>query len=189
MFESPEDRLLIQRCIERQTGAWEAFLQQHLPLLHHIVRKMAHLTGTPAAKEDFEDCLAEVLMIILADNFKVLRDFQGESKLSTYLLVIARRKAGRFWIQRRECLVFRPQRQCEEEGQLYTPETHGELGEEMQKLLSHLTEREREAVRLHHLQGCSYAEVARELDISVNSVGPLLSKARKRLNRATKREI
>jgi hypothetical protein len=29
MFETPEERLLVQRCLERQPGAWESFLEKY----------------------------------------------------------------------------------------------------------------------------------------------------------------
>jgi RNA polymerase sigma-70 factor (ECF subfamily) len=62
-----------------------------------------------------------------------------------------------------------------------------ELGEKLGKLLEKLPASEREAVRLHHLEGYSYSEVASHLRIPVNSVGPLLTKARKRLNKAAQK--
>lgn len=187
MFESPEDRLLIQRCLERLPGAWEAFLQRYLPLFHHVARKTAHLSGFTPTLEDIEDCLAEILLQILSDQFKVLKNFQGESSLGTYLLVVARRRAARFWINRKKNTSLGGKADSIEAEQ--APDLTEEplvIGDELGKLLSSLPVREREAVRLHHLEGFSYTEVASQLRIPVNSVGPLLSKARKRLHRAAK---
>lgn len=190
MFASAEERQLVQRCLERQPGAWDAFLERFLPLFHHTARKTAHLAGKGFQPEDLEDCLAEIFLEILAGNFRCLKLFHGESSLATFLLVVARRRATRFWMERKSAPVpvADPEQECaranpgDEQGS-----ASADLGERLGSLLNQLPLTEREAVRLHHLEGYSYSEVASQLRIPVNSVGPLLTKARKRLNRAAHR--
>ena len=53
--------------------------------------------------------------------------------------------------------------------------------EEVQKLLRKLPTREREVVRLFYLEGRSYEEISSALHIPVNTIGPVLSRAKKRL--------
>jgi RNA polymerase sigma-70 factor (ECF subfamily) len=53
--------------------------------------------------------------------------------------------------------------------------------EEVQRLLETLPSRERKVVRLYYLEGLSYEEISTDLDIPVNSIGPILSRARKKL--------
>ena len=69
--------------------------------------------------------------------------------------------------------------------------THIRTGEDqlftIQVLLEKLKPMEREAIRLHHLEGCSYSEVARQLKVPLNSIGPLLSRARRKIQ-ATRTE-
>ena len=55
--------------------------------------------------------------------------------------------------------------------------------EEVQKLLKKLPSRERNVVRLSYLEGRSYEEISTELNIPVNSIGPILSRARNRLRK------
>lgn len=188
MFASSEERKLVQGCLERQPGAWEAFLERFAPLFHHIARKTAHLAGKGSQPEDLEDCLAEILMEILSGNYRCLKLFQGESSLTTFLLVVARRRATRFWMERKSAPV--PIVDGAKQFSQANPEKEDgpELGEKLGALLNQLPLTEREAVRLHHLEGYSYSEVASQLRIPVNSVGPLLTKARKRLNRAAHRQ-
>ncbi len=190
MLASLEDRQLVQRCLERQPGAWDTFLERFLPLFHHTARKTAHLAGKACQPEDVEDCLAEILLEILSGNFRCLKLFQGESSLATFLLVLARRRASRFWLERKSVPVPIPDAD-RQTGGVVSGEDQGEAsvewGERLGSLLMQLPLTEREAVRLHHLEGYSYSEVASQLRIPVNSVGPLLTKARKRLNRAAQR--
>ena len=58
--------------------------------------------------------------------------------------------------------------------------------EEVQKLLNKLPAREREVVRLRYLEGRSYEEISTELHLPVNNIGPILSRAKKRLRKDVK---
>ena len=56
-----------------------------------------------------------------------------------------------------------------------------ELAERLQQALGQLTPREASVFCLRSLEGLSYKEIAVQLDLTTNSVGVLIHKARKRL--------
>jgi RNA polymerase sigma-70 factor (ECF subfamily) len=56
-----------------------------------------------------------------------------------------------------------------------------ERQEEVLKLLRRLPSREREVVRLFYLEGRTYEEISATLNMPVNTIGPVLSRAKKRL--------
>ena len=58
--------------------------------------------------------------------------------------------------------------------------------EEVEKLLGKLPAREREVVRLYYIEGRNYEEISTELGLPINSIGPILSRARKKLRRDVK---
>src|SRR4029077_10330235 len=58
--------------------------------------------------------------------------------------------------------------------------------EEVQKILGKLPAKDREVVRLYYLEGRTYEEIATDLNVPVNSIGPILSRARKRLRKDVK---
>ncbi len=58
--------------------------------------------------------------------------------------------------------------------------------EEVEKLLTRLSGRDREVVRLRHLEGRSYEEISTILDIPVNTIGPILARARTRMRKPAK---
>ncbi len=58
-----------------------------------------------------------------------------------------------------------------------------ELASELRLVLGQLPARQAEAFCLHHIEDCSYQEVACALGISVDSVGVLIHRARKRLRK------
>lgn len=177
------DRELLRRCLAKQPGAWNDFVDRFLGLIYHVIQHTAHLRSTPLKPEDTEDLAAEILLQIVARDYAVLREFRGNSSLATYLTVIARRicvseLARRTAAREVQAPTTSPE-PAEPEGQDHASGL--ERLEEVERLLSKLPSRERAVVRLHYIEGRSYEEISTELNIPVNSIGPVLSRARKKL--------
>jgi RNA polymerase sigma-70 factor (ECF subfamily) len=184
------DRDLIKRCLAHQPGAWNDFIDRYIGLIYHAIHHTAHLRSTPLRAEDTEDLAAEVLLQIVAKDYAVLREFRGNSSLATYLTVIARRICVHELARRTAAREVQPPAEADNEGRSRPaepedmPRTPGlESLEEVERLLTRLPAKEREVVRLHYLEGRTYEEISIELNIPVNSIGPVLSRARKKLRR------
>ena len=183
------DRALLQRCLAHQPGAWNDFVDRFLGLIYHVVHHTAHLRSLPLRPEDIEDLAAEVLLQIVSNDYAVLRQFRGQSSLATYLTVIARRICVHELMRRAAVRELPP---AGDGRPLPEPEEppKAQLGleslEEVQKLLGRLPSRERRVVRLYYLEGRSYEEISIELGVPVNSIGPILSRARKLLRKQAK---
>jgi RNA polymerase sigma-70 factor (ECF subfamily) len=185
------DRTLLKRCLTHQPGAWNDFVDRYLGLIYHVVHHTAHLRSTPLRPEDVEDLASEILLQIVSNDYAVLRQFRGQSSLATYLTVIARRSCVHELARRLTAREVQPR---EDGHQQSIPEPEemprAQLGleslEEVEKLLGKLPSREREVVRLYYLEGRSYEEISTELSIPVNSIGPILSRARKKLRKDVK---
>jgi RNA polymerase sigma-70 factor (ECF subfamily) len=65
-----------------------------------------------------------------------------------------------------------------------TPNAGIERVELVQQLLRKLPSREREVVRMFYLEGRTYEEISSALNIPVNTIGPVLSRAKKKLKNA-----
>jgi len=184
------DRDLLKRCLAHQPGAWNDFVDRFLGLIYHVVHHTAHLRSTPLRAEDTEDMAAEVLLQIVAHDYGILRNFRGNSSLATYLTVIARRICVHELARKNAAREVQPGRDAREMDGIEAeemPRTSGlESLEEVEKLLSKLPGREREVVRLHYIEGRSYEEISTELKIPVGSIGPILSRARKKLRQGVK---
>ena len=50
-------------------------------------------------------------------------------------------------------------------------------------MLGKLSERDAEVVRLYHLKYLNYRQIAKQLNIPENTIGPILSKARRQLRK------
>jgi RNA polymerase sigma-70 factor (ECF subfamily) len=184
------DRSLVQRCLNHDRGAWNDFVDRFLGLIYHVVHHTAFLRSTPLPPEDTEDVVAEILLQLVANDYAALRQFRGESSLATYLTIIARRICVHELARRAAAREVQPKtdgRAVEEEREAPAKAEAGlENLEEVQKLLGKLPSREREVVRLCYLEGRSYEEISTALHIPINTIGPILSRARKRLRQNVK---
>jgi RNA polymerase sigma-70 factor (ECF subfamily) len=184
------DRDLLKRCLAHQPGAWNDFVDRYLGMVYHVIHHTAHLRSTPLRPEDVEDVAAEILLQIVANDYAVLKQFRGNSSLATYLTVIARR----ICVQELSCrFALREVQPNADKANLNDVEDHKaprgaglDSLEEVEKLLAKLPSREREVVRLHYIEGRSYEEISTELKMPINSIGPILSRARKKLRKETK---
>jgi RNA polymerase sigma-70 factor (ECF subfamily) len=184
---TPQHRDLLRRCLNHEPGAWNEFVDQFLGLIYHVIHHTAHLRSVPLRPEDVEDLAAEILLQLVAKDYHVLREFRGKSSLATYLTVVARRICVQELSRRTAAREVQPRR----DGQMEQVETEAEgppqagVGletlEEVAKLLKKLPARERQVVRLYYLEGRTYEEIATELSVPINSIGPILSRARKKL--------
>jgi RNA polymerase sigma-70 factor (ECF subfamily) len=181
------DLVLLDRCLRHEAGGWKAFVDQFLGLIFHVVKRTSQLVGMPLRPADVEDVAAEILLEIIKNDFAVLRHFRRQSSLATYLTVIARRvclhEMNRRWAERMP--VQAPDRPQAEPDRLTAPPPFSQMEdrEEIERLLGRLPAPERHVVRLFYLEGHTYQEIGSQLHIPINSIGPMLFRARQKLRK------
>lgn len=187
MSLTPLDRELLHDCLQRKPGAWNDFVDRFLGLMIHVVGSTAHLRSVRLAPEDHEDVVAEVLTQFLNDDCKVLRRFQGNASLAAYITVIARRTTIHE-LNRRQSVKDDIRRgggalpaDLEAPDDTAAAQKGIDSLEQVERLLRKLRGKDREVVRLFYLEGRTYEEISTELDIPVNTLGAMLSRARKKL--------
>ena len=85
------DRQLIDRCLRKDPGAWNDFVDRYMGLIYHVIHHVSHARSVVLSDPDIEDIAAEIFLEIVDDDYAALRRFKGESSLPTYLTVVARR--------------------------------------------------------------------------------------------------
>lgn len=95
------DRDLLDRCVDNAPGAWNDFVDRFYGLFVHVARHTAHSRSVRLDSADIDDLCADVFLAILADDFRVLKAFEGRSSLATYLTVVSRRVVVRKLSERR----------------------------------------------------------------------------------------
>ena len=179
------DLNLLKRCLAEEPGAWNDFVDRFIGLFVHVINHTAHARSVQLSSHDVDDLCAELFLVLLADNYAVLRNFRGKSSLATYLTVIARRIAVREIARRRmaEALGHVTAHQTSlEKAHVAAPENQRvDDREEVQRMLENLPPQDADIVRQYHLEGKSYREISTGLGVPENSIGPTLTRAREKL--------
>jgi RNA polymerase sigma-70 factor (ECF subfamily) len=178
MSPTDEEGILLERCLHHQPGAWNDFVDRYLGLIYRVIHFTAHQRSTSLQPEDVEDVAAEILLQIVANNYAALRQFQKRSSLATYLTVIARRICVHEMIKRHKQRTqnLGDAKQVPEPADRH--QSSFDTMDEVQRLLSKLPRRAREAVRMFFLEGRSYEEISTKMNVPVNTIGALLSRAK-----------
>ena len=175
---------MIQALVARDRNAWCRFVERFQGLVYARVARTAVEYNYRLDRADLEDICAEVFACLITNDFSSLRRFQGRSSLATWLTVVARRVCVRY-LQRN-----RTQTQVQEA----FDDTAGQAprdalaalveAEDTRRLyatLDRLSATDQSVLRMFYLDDLSYAEISKRLSISINTVGPKLQRAQKRL--------
>ena len=181
MSLSEVDRQLLQRCLDRVPRAWQDFVDRFLGLVVHVANHAAESRGITLDQSTRDDLVAEVFLVVIANDFSVLRRFRRNCSLATYLTVISRRVIARRLVsslRQSRHLLANIEPAIGEDRAL---PSRMENQEEVQKLMLRLDPQEANVVRMYHLEGKSYQEISQVVGMSENSIGPVLSRAREKM--------
>ncbi len=177
------DRELLDQCLMSAPRAWVNFVDRFLGLMIHVVTHTARTRGLPLDDDTRDDLVAEIFAAIVADKYVVLRRFQKNCSLATYLSVIARRITVRRLMTRSPATLS--DELLDQQGQPDRELAQFEDAEEVERLLTRLSPDEAQIVRMYHLDGLSYQEISRQIGIQESSIGPVLSRARNKMRQVS----
>jgi RNA polymerase sigma-70 factor, ECF subfamily len=183
------DRNLLERCLHGKPRAWEDFVDRFMGLVIHVVNHTARARSVRLSVADRDDLCAEVFLTIVRNDYAVLRNFRGKSSLATYLTVVARRIVVRDLLTRMSAAQLIDGSSQHSVQSAADPHPSVEVRfddrEEVERLLGGLHGTEAQVMRLYHIEGKSYHEISMAVGMPENSIGPILSRARNKLRRAT----
>lgn len=163
-------------------GAWDEFVRRTRSAIQRgatIALRKFRISD----KESIENVHQQVYVELLRDNHKTLRTYRGDSDLEGWVAVIAMRTAYRIMRQRApeaslpELLPAAP---------TPAPGEKAERTEFLDKLdaaFRKLEPREAALIRLSYYEEMSYKDIASTLGIPLNSVSPLLIRAKEKLKK------
>jgi RNA polymerase sigma-70 factor (ECF subfamily) len=177
------DRSLLQRCLARKPRAWEDFVDRFMGLVVHVVNHSVQSRSLRLPAEDREDLVAQVFFTLVKDDLAALRHFRGESSLATYLTVIARRVVVAELLRQRAHARGGDHQTPEHEFAMAGVEVEQRLSDrdQVERMMADLDAAEANVVRMYHLEGMSYQEISSAVGMPENSVGPMLSRARRKM--------
>jgi len=182
-----DERVLVERCVRGEAGARETFAASYIPVIRKAVRQV--LGPGQSATVDVENVVQQVFLDLLRDGARKLETFDGRSRLTTWLTVVATRNAL-------NTVEADPDRRLEREKRHGLAETLARLGgrhalppdeaareeerAQVQAVLGRMSDRDRLLLKIVREEGGSYSEAARILGVSPNSIGSLLERAQSR---------
>ena len=176
----PDDDRLAQRLIARDPGAWEAFLAEYGGLLAAACRWTLFHAGAPSDPSSVSDASAEVVRALLEDDARLLRRHRPGTPLGAYLRVIARSRTLNALPRNRAFSLLEDRDAPLDEGADAALQA-AERAARLREALFRLDPKDREALRLFHLEGLPYAEISRRTGIPQGALGMALTRARERL--------
>lgn len=194
-----DDIEIIQQCIEREVGAWNRFVDRFSSLIFSLIHKSFQHLGFDYIEQDAEDVLENVLIAFVEKDYKLLRQYDSQYRFSTWVGVIVRTQVGRYLRKRKEKVISIETLRAQAGGEDRIEEMESDRGsptenlfqrEEVELLHQALQEvgfKERLILTLAYFDEKDYKEIAEALDISVNSVGAYLYRAKNKLSKVMKK--
>jgi RNA polymerase sigma-70 factor (ECF subfamily) len=188
MHTSPhaDDQSLVERMVCGDGQAWQRFVQQHGRLVRSRVADVAAAFGRSEDDSAIDDATAEVFAALLGNDAAALRAFAGRSSLGTYVAVIATRSATRGFARKRIVVASSIDTDLNQAAGVATGDPAHDLidAEQHRRLhvmLSRLPQKQRDVVRMFHLQSKSYSDISDQLQMPIGSIGPTLRRAEAKL--------
>jgi len=170
------DEALLAKVARRDQAAFEKLF------LKYQKRLFRYLLGAVRAEATVEELVCETM----TDVWRNARTFQGRSRVSTWIFVIASNKAKT--VMRRPQLVEAdPGAVLRLEDPSHSPAdeiARQELAGQVRAALEHLTPEHRQVVELTFMHGFSYQEIAQIAGCPVNTVKTRMFHAKRRLREA-----
>lgn len=189
-----EDRQLVGMMVAREPSAWQTFVNLHGRVIRARVADVAASFGCSSDSSAIDDATADVFASLLANDSAALRAFAGRSSLLTYVAIIATRCATRNFARRRYSQKNQSPLDNDEAAADVTQTDpalrllEDEQRDRLRSLLEELPDKQREVVRLFHLEGQSYAHISQVLEMPLGSVGVTLRRAEAKLRRCMETE-
>src|SRR6185295_9349859 len=178
------DGELVRQCLQGARPAWEDFARRYHDVVERAVRHALIRLCRRAPVHDVENVVQEIFSGLLEDSGRRLRTYSGQCSLKGWLRAVAVRRAVNYVRDEKrrrgrpldERLLFIPE----------SPRTDAEeaTAERMRRLeatLDQLSLRDRLVLRLYYLDGVPLKNVAVLLGVSRNTIWPLVTRARQRL--------
>jgi len=172
----------VRRCVAAEQGAWDEFVRRTRSAIQRGAT-VALRKFRVSDKESIENVYQQVYVELLRDGGKVLRTYRGDSDLEGWVAVISMRTAYRLMRQKG------PEAQLPELLPAAPTPAPGERAERaeflnrLDRAFKQLEPREAALLRLSYYEQMSYKEIANALGLPLNSVSPLLIRAKERLKK------
>ena len=178
-----DERNMIERASRGDAAAFNHLMAQHERRMYAVALRMC------GNREDAQDCLQEAMLRV----YRAIGGFKGQSSFSTWVYRITmntcldelRRKKNRQNTSL-DNLLDMGWSPADESNAPEKQAMRSELRRNLNRAIQELPEEMRSAVVLRDIQGFSYDEIARMLEINVGTIKSRISRGREKLREKLK---
>jgi len=186
-----DDRELISKLLGRDSEAWNELVVRYQRMVYAQVLKSLPAKNGRTDETIVEDILSEVFVGLLQNDMGALRGFKGESKFSTWLCVVARRVPWRHVSKRPRERYLAGISDSSVQIDLGITEEVDSLANligtenklHLAECLEQMKPADRQILEMYYHQELDYREISQKTGLSINAVGPKLSRAHERLRK------
>ena len=177
---------LISGIKNRDENAFKEFVDQNQELVVNVCNSFLH------NRDDAQDVSQEVFIKV----YHSIDSFKGDSKISTWLYRIAVNKSLNFLRSKKRRNIFssldllledknsNPAENIpDQEEDAESKVSNNEQVNEMFSLIDQLPDKQKTAITLNKLEGLSYREISKIMNISVTETGVLINRAKKKIQK------
>ncbi len=173
-----DERRLVSCLISGDKGAWNKFVNKYGDTVYKVALSV---TNNPS---DADDLVQDLFLGLYKNNCQRLAGFQGRSSLKTWLRTVCTRLALDFIESKGRYKRLKERLAEHEYSKMVGKNPHDpELGERIRLALRKLNERDRTLLILFYFEELSYKEISDVMSMPVNSVSPLLIRAKEHLQK------
>ena len=183
-----DEKRLIERCIAREDRAWHRFLRDYQRCIQGAILSLLAKFSIHET-EIADDIFAAVIEKLLVDDCRALRRFKWNSKLSTYLVSIARNKTYDYLrgLKRKPTVSMSTPLDDEDDAMEKVLASDLDLERDLEvrltaeEALDLLPTKEKLILKLYYIEGMKEREIAELMDLSVDAVSARKSRSLKRV--------
>jgi RNA polymerase sigma-70 factor, ECF subfamily len=182
------DVALTERMVAGENAAWVDFVTQFDSLIFSRIQATWREVGlTFLSPEVAAEISSEVFAGLLNNDMKSLKGYSGRSRLSTWLSVVVRRTTLRYLhsIRKRKAGRELQEQADPRDEQRQIQASSDDRLDTLRVARKKLSVEDQQVLHLFYEKDKSYQQIADELELSVNAIGPKLDRARRRLRLKT----
>ena len=190
-----DDYLFVQKLLAGGSADWGHFVDRYQRVVLARLRSKSQECRRHLRGADIEDLCADVFKSLIENNYSSLRRFRGDSSLATWLTVVAANQCLKYLDRKSNRLLPSLDEQRDIESlRIDSADNCDEIlmrqehWEHLMVALDELNRSDQRAITMFYIQEMSYRDISDKLGISINSVGPKLSLAIKKLRNLCKRD-
>ncbi len=178
------DKELLKECIEGNSEARAVFVERFSKLIYSCIHETLRMNCRDFLREDFEDIFNDIFLSLFKDDCKKLRQFRGDNDctVASWLRIIAINTTRNFITRNRTFISLENDSEKPNPG----PSALDQLidSEEIvlfRQLLDELKPDDRLVLRYYYKGDIPPEEIAKIMNIAVNTVYSKISRTKKRL--------